>query len=153
MSWKNLVNYSYFGSCPRSGIFEAHMNILFIFEVKIPMLIKWSYMSPSIMLTIKPRMIINPWARSFVSFEHMFLGCLFVQPHLNTYHSNIGVWLGEATKHGVVYLTPSTTIVAVYRLELHVAITLLVLIWKNLCLIKESRNIHLAITITQSKEV
>ena len=39
--------------------FGVHMNIAFIFKVRIFVLIKWSYRSPPIVLTIEPGMVIT----------------------------------------------------------------------------------------------
>ena len=38
-------------------IFGAYMDILFNIKVKIVVLIQWSFRSPSIVLTIEPRMV------------------------------------------------------------------------------------------------
>ena len=49
------------------------MYILFIVKVNILELIKWSYRSLAIMLTIEPKMVKIFWARSPISFKHVFL--------------------------------------------------------------------------------
>ena len=64
-------------------IFEIHMHILFIIEVKILVLTKWSYKFPLIRLTIKLRMVIVSGMSTFkkkfctMNFNPKFgLGCL-----------------------------------------------------------------------------
>ena len=54
----------------------------------------WSLMviqDPSIMLTTEHRKINIFWARTSISFKHISFWCLFLDPHLPSYHSNIGV--------------------------------------------------------------
>ena len=66
---------------------KAHMNILFIIKVNILMLIKWSYRSPNIMLTIEPRIVSIFWACGPISFRHMMsFWCPLLNPHLTTYY-------------------------------------------------------------------
>ena len=75
-------------------IYGAHMNILcIIIIVTIPVLMKWSYRSPPppIMLTIKSRMISVYWACNPITFRCISFWCMFLDTHLTTYHSNIGV--------------------------------------------------------------
>ena len=67
-------------------IFEACINILFIIKVKVLLPINWLYRFPPVMLTIAPRRVSRFWARSQISFWHLFLDL-----HLTTHHSNIGV--------------------------------------------------------------
>ena len=70
--------------------FGARMNILFIIKVKIFVLIAWwPYRSSQFVRycqIIELRMVIRFRARIPISFEHTFL-----EPHLTTYHSSIGV--------------------------------------------------------------
>jgi hypothetical protein len=70
------------------------MNVLyFIIKVNILVLIEWSNRSPSIMLTIEPRIINIFWTYSPLQSikKHMSILCLFLNPRLTTYHSTIGV--------------------------------------------------------------
>ena len=50
------------------------MNIIFIIKAKILMLIEWSYKSPQIVLSIKPKMDRHFWARSLTSYKHVSFG-------------------------------------------------------------------------------
>lgn len=43
------------------------------------------------MLTPEPRKINRFWACSLIFFKHISFWCLFLNPHLPSYHSNIGV--------------------------------------------------------------
>ena len=54
-------------------IFGVHMNMSFIFKVKILMLIEWSYKSPLIILTIE-LMIFILWVCIPISLEHVLGG-------------------------------------------------------------------------------
>ena len=76
------------------------MNIVFNIKVKIHMLIKWSYRSPSIMLTIEPRMNSIVWAHSPIFFQHMSFWCPFLDSHQTIYQSIIGVHLRSDTELG-----------------------------------------------------
>ena len=58
---------------------------------------KWRFISSlnghiysPIMLTMKPRMIIMCWAHSSISFRYASFWYPLLEPHLTTYHSNIG---------------------------------------------------------------
>ena len=66
------------------------MNTLFIIKVKILVLIKWLYRPPSIVLTLKSRIVIIFQACSLFSFKHMSFWAPFLEPHLATCYSNIG---------------------------------------------------------------
>jgi hypothetical protein len=59
------------------------MNDL-LFVVEMFMLLKWSYRSLPIMLTIEPRMVSMFYAHSPIPFKHMFVWCMFLVPHLTT---------------------------------------------------------------------
>ena len=72
-------------------IFGAHRNISFIIKVEIHVLIDLSYKVPSIVLTTEPRMVIISSAHGTISSEHIYFQYLFLEAHLTTYHSNIGV--------------------------------------------------------------
>ena len=64
-------------------IFRAHMNIFSSTKVKmILVFITCSNMTP-IMLNVDPRMVIICWARSSISFKHVFFG---VCSKYHTYH-------------------------------------------------------------------
>ena len=81
-------------------IFEAYMEILFIIEVKILELIKWSSRSSPIMLTIGPRMVNKFWICSWSSLKRMSFWCLYLDTHLTTHHSIIVVWLKTVIMKG-----------------------------------------------------
>jgi hypothetical protein len=74
------------------------MNILFMIEVKILKLMKWSYrcLPPSIMLIIEPRRLIN-WACSIILLKHTSLWCPFFDPHVYPHHSNIVIGSNKLT--------------------------------------------------------
>lgn len=72
--------------------FRAHMIILLIVREKILGVIKWSYRSSSIMLTIEGRMVTKIWAYGLVSYKYMSLRCAFLHPRLTTNHSNVAIW-------------------------------------------------------------
>lgn len=60
------------------------MNIFFFIEVKILII-------PPIRSTIEPRMVSEFWVHNPISFRHMMpFWCQFLDPHLTTYHSNVG---------------------------------------------------------------
>jgi hypothetical protein len=60
------------------------MNILFIGNVKILVLFKWSYSVPPILFTMKSRMVIKFGARSSISLKRMSLWYSFLEAHLST---------------------------------------------------------------------
>ena len=69
------------------------MDILFIIKtLEILMLIKRSYRSPPIMLSIDLRMvdIFGASYESHLFWTHVLLGCQFLDPNLTTYHWNKG---------------------------------------------------------------
>ena len=85
-----------------------------------------------IMLTIEPRMVTIFWACSPISFRHKSFWSLFLEPHLTTYPSNIGVWLRYVTKFGIstlwfkpAPLTPDNS---------------LVILWAKDCIIQQKMN-------------
>jgi len=61
------------------------MDILFIIEEEILTVIKWSY--PPIMSTVEPKMV-SYFEHSPISSKHISTLYLFLDPYLNTYHSN-----------------------------------------------------------------
>jgi hypothetical protein len=71
-------------------IFDTQMNIFFIIKVKKFIFIKWSHRS-SESCRLWPRMTLISWARSPVSFRHISCWCLFIDPHLTTYHCCLGI--------------------------------------------------------------
>ena len=72
---------------------RAHMSMLFIIKVKLCVLVKLLYSPPPLffMLTVEFRTVSVFWACSSISYEHVHFWCPFIDPHLTTYHSNIGV--------------------------------------------------------------
>jgi hypothetical protein len=78
-------------------IFGAHVQILFIIEEKIPVLIKWSYWSHPIESSrCASKIVIIFGACRPISFEHVSFRYFFLEPHRTTYHSNIEVSLRKA---------------------------------------------------------
>ena len=54
-------------------------------------LIKWSYKTPPIMLTIEPRTVGKFWVCNYlISINHMSSWCPILDPHLSTYYASIG---------------------------------------------------------------
>ena len=77
------------------------MNILFIIKFNIFVLIKWSYSFHPTMLTIEPRMVVIFQACSPISFKRMSLWYPFLEAHLTTYHSTIGVLIRNVFELGL----------------------------------------------------
>ena len=78
-------------------IFRAHMNILFIINIL------WSlsgHIGPPIHVGYWPRMVNKFWTCPPISNKYMSFGCLFLDPHLTTYHSIIGVHIVAMLKLG-----------------------------------------------------
>ena len=72
-------------------VFGVHVIILFITKVKILMLVELSLRSSLSMFTSEPRMVGVFWAHSTIYCKHLSFWCMFVDPHLATYFSNIRV--------------------------------------------------------------
>ena len=71
-------------------IYGIHMNILVIMKVKILKLIKWSHRSSQACWLLGILVSIF-WGSTPIIFKHMSFWCPFFNPHLTTYHSNMGV--------------------------------------------------------------
>jgi hypothetical protein len=69
-------------------IFGSHVNILFIMKVTIPMLIEWSYRNH---IPHPANNHVEYSARTLISYKHMCFWCQFLDAHLATYPSKIGV--------------------------------------------------------------
>ena len=71
-------------------------------------LMKWLYIRSSpIMLTIEPILVIMCWERSSIFFEHTSSWYMLVDPHRNTHHSKMDVWLRKIMKTDTSTLVPS----------------------------------------------
>ena len=68
------------------------------------------------MLAIKPRMTNKLWAWSAISIKHMTSWCLFLDSHLTTHHSNIGVQLRHIAKLNTLTLWLCHLRLCAYRL-------------------------------------
>ena len=69
------------------------MNIVFVIKVKIVVLVKWSFRSPTLCSQLSLE-----WFSYFehvdpISFKHLIFLYSYLEPHLTKYHSNIGVCL------------------------------------------------------------
>jgi hypothetical protein len=76
------------------------MNILFIIKVNILVLNKRSCRFPPIMLTIESRFVIIFYTHSPISLNYISFIYRFLEPHLITYCSKIGVRLRSVTELG-----------------------------------------------------
>ena len=87
-------------------IFGAHIDILFIIEVKIVMLIKWSYRSPQ-----SCSLLNLEWSVYFEHAVHSHLKtcflCQFLGPYLTAYHLIIDVQIIVVFDLGMSTLTGS----------------------------------------------
>ena len=61
-------------------------------------------------LTIEPRRMVSRfWAHSPISLEHMSFWCLFLDPHITTYHSNTSVQIIVVLELGTSALCSKST--------------------------------------------
>ena len=72
-------------------------HILFFIEVKILVLIEW-YRSPQLCWRLTLEWLSYLSTYTPITYKHMQFSWLFLDPHLSTYHSNIGVWLRKVTE-------------------------------------------------------
>ena len=82
------------------------MNVILISKVKRLFLIEWLYRSSQLYGLLSLEWLTNSfWAHRPISFKNMMLFCvLFLDPHLTTHHSNIGVYLIWVTESGPLTL-------------------------------------------------
>ena len=72
-------------------IFEAQMDILFVHKVKIFMLMKWPYRSLELCRLSNLEWLAYFGHTALSVLKHMSVWRQFFDPHLNAYHSNVGV--------------------------------------------------------------
>ena len=102
---------------PHWGHSRIHrMNILFIIKVKILVLVKWSYRSLSITLTIEPRMVSVFWCRSPISFKHMFVWNPVLEVHLTIHPLKYGCLIKRSNqiRHAYYNALPIQPMAATY---------------------------------------
>ena len=99
---------------PLSSVFEAHMYVFFIIDMKTPMLVKWScrHVSPIILTSEVRKVIIFSTLSPIISFKHVCFSYPFLETHLATYYSHIGV----LNEWGVYGLTQIITPLSTYHL-------------------------------------
>ena len=92
--------------------FWSSHEYLFIIKVKILVLLN-GHIGPPPKLCwsmIECKMVISVWACGPIFSNHMSFWYLFLEPHLTTYHSNIGVRLRQVTELGICTLHLMSTL-------------------------------------------
>ena len=98
-------------------IFGAHMIILFNIRVMMLMFVnKWSYM------LLKSCSLLNLESLAYIEdiyspIQHMPCWCSFLDPHLTTYYSNVGLHIIVVLELGKSILSPSIFLAKYFHVE------------------------------------